>query len=31
MGLAKALVCGNDCAGIAWDFEVQQLTFGAAA
>ncbi|CAL1140655.1 unnamed protein product [Cladocopium goreaui] len=23
-----ALVCGNDCAGIAWDFEVQQLTFG---
>ncbi|CAK8989203.1 unnamed protein product [Durusdinium trenchii] len=22
------LVCGNDCGGIAWDFEVQQLTFG---
>ncbi|CAL1128241.1 unnamed protein product [Cladocopium goreaui] len=26
--LGDALVCGNDCAGIAWGFEVQQLTFG---
>eukprot|EP00913_Durusdinium_trenchii_P009475 g8905.t1 len=26
--LSQDLVCGNDCGGIAWDFEVQQLTFG---
>ena len=22
------LACGTNCAGITWDFEVQQLTFG---
>ena len=25
--MATGLVCGDSCAGISWDFEVQQLTF----
>ncbi|CAJ1371634.1 unnamed protein product [Effrenium voratum] len=28
MATESSLVCGEDCGGITWDYEIQQLTFG---